>query len=395
MAIQMDTNEPSPFTQEIIANIFLKLPIKSLKRFQSVSKSCYSIINSQNFINAHLKNRSGSLNNLLVHRFHNPTGSDFSLSLMDYRKPTISREIKIPFLGSLIRYPRIVGSVNGLLCLDISPIHCFNFILWNISIVQFRVLPRPKIAINDVKNPIWMVATGFGSNQESDDYKLVRIVYFACDDISIRAEVYSWRTNSWKILDLDEKIGDFSISNGQNGVYFNGCLYWLANGIGDFVNRKYVISFDLGSENFTRIKIPEYSGAICAKVLEFQNSLALAFYPAANVYPGYGRSLNRIELWVYADYDCGIDDDANSYKQWTRVYYMNMDLNSAHMGYPISVHNDDGEVVFKRVSADYVNLAFLNPNNHSIKTVPICHSEYTCQFYNYTSSLVPVTVFGE
>ncbi|XP_055962280.1 F-box protein CPR1-like [Mercurialis annua] len=385
--------ERTPFTQEMITGVFLQLPVKSLKRFKSLSKSCYSIINSQDFINAHLKN---SANQLLVRRFHYPTGSYFSLSLMDYSdtEPAIFREIPIPFLHSLERYPRIVGSVNGLLCLDISPIHGSEFILWNISTEQYVILPRPEFKIDDFKNPIWMAATGFGYNQESDDYKLVRIVLFDCDHKPIRAEVYSWRTNSWRILDFDEKIVDFSISEGETAVHLNdGCLYWLANGIGDSVDRKYIISFDLGSETFNRINIPENSGAFCAKVLEFRNSLALVFYPAAYVHPGYGSSANEIELWVDSDY--GDADDTNRYKQWVRVFRVTMDLSSAEMGCPICVHNDDEEVVvFHRVSADSVNLAFLNPDKETIKTVPICHSDYTCHFYSYVASLVPVAVYG-
>ncbi|KAJ9172226.1 hypothetical protein P3X46_015491 [Hevea brasiliensis] len=384
-----NSDPPSPLGHNIIKDILLRLPIKSIKRFESVSKAWYLLFNSHDFISNHFR-RSSSGPSLLIRRFHNPTGSNFSIILMDNRT-SIPREIKIPFLGSLIRYPKIIESCNGIICLDISPCYASAFVLWNISTRQFIGLPRPRI--NDAHKPIWMVATGFGYSRESNDFKLVRVVNFHCnedDSLVVRAEVYSWRTGSWMLLDgrmIEERMGSCVIPEGQQAVIVDGSMHWVANGVGKLANHKYIVSFEMGNEEFRRIKILDYlSSEICVKVVGFKESLALALYPALSVYPGYGRPINRMELWTL-DKDYASDVDGNC---WTKLH--TIDLNSSGLN-PIGVHNDS-ELLVKRMEAHCVSLSFFDPDNKGIKTLPICSSDYTCEFYSYVDSLVPVANAG-
>ncbi|EEF45725.1 conserved hypothetical protein [Ricinus communis] len=255
-------------------------------------------------------------------------------------KLTVVCDMPIPFLGCLCRFPKIIGSSNGLPCLDISPYYASGFVLWNFTIKQFRFLARPTIS--DGIKSFWMVATRFGFNQQTNDYKLVRIVSFCCnqanddgdagDAIDIGAELYSWSSASWRVLDstmIEETIG--------------------------------------------KTKILDAGSGICTKPLQFKDALGLTFYPTLNVYRGYGRQSNRIDLWVFEDYGYG-DGDV--------------------MGIPICVHNDS-ELILKRVAGNQINLAFLNFSGQSIKSLTICSSEFTCQFYSYVESLVLVSTSGK
>lgn len=306
---------------------------------------------------------------------------------------SINREVRIPFLGCLVRYPRIVESCNGIICIDISPCQACGFVLWNISTRQFRGLPRARI--NDAHKPIWMVATGFGYSRETNDFKLVRAVNFQCNvDESplVSAEVYSWRTGSWKLLDermIEERIGSCVIPGGQQAVTVDGSMHWVANGVGNLANRKYIVSFDMVNEEFRRIQILDrLPSAICAKVVGFKESLAVALYPAKSVYPGYGTPLNRMELWT-------LDKDYTSYNDsncWTKLHMI--ELHSSGLSIPIGVHNDS-QLLVKRVDPQCVSLSLFDPDNKTIKTLPICSSDYTCEFYSYVESLVPVANAGD
>ncbi|KAF2311783.1 hypothetical protein P3X46_028802 [Hevea brasiliensis] len=380
------TASPTLRSHDIIKDIISRLPVKSIKRFESVCKAWYFLFNSTEFISIHL-GRSSDHPSLLIRRFHNPTGSNFSLSLIDNRTST-PREMRIPFLGSLIRYPKIIASCNGIICFDISPCYASAFVLWNISTRRFRGLPRPRI--NDAHKPIWMVATGFGYNRQSSDFKLVRIVNFQCkEDESpvVRAEVYLWSTSSWRVLDgrmIEERIGFCVIPEGQQAVTVDESMHWVANGVGKLANHKFIVSFNMGNEEFRRVQLLDFiPSGICAKFVRFNESLALALYPAMPVYPGYGRPINRIELWTL-DKDYPTDGDC---KYWTKLHAM--DLNSSGLGTPIGVYNDS-ELLVKRVEVHCVTLSFFDPYNKSIKTLPICSSDYTCEFYSYVDSLVPV-----
>jgi hypothetical protein len=62
---------------EILAEIFSRLPVESLLRFRSTSKSLQSLIDSPNFINLHLKNNS--LNqSLILHLRYNSLRNNYS-----------------------------------------------------------------------------------------------------------------------------------------------------------------------------------------------------------------------------------------------------------------------------------------------------------------------------
>lgn len=372
---------------DIIKDIISRLPVKSVKRFESVCKAWYFLFHSGDFISIHFR-RSSPRPSLLIRRFHSPSGSNFSITLIDSRT-SIPREIRIPFLGSLIRYPKIVASCNGIICFDVSPCYACAFVLWNISTRQFRGLPRPTI--NDAHEPIWMVACGFGYSPQNNDFKLVRIVNFHCNDDDspvVRAEVYSWSTTSWRLLDgrmIEERIGSCVIPEGQQAVIVDGSVHWLANGVGKLANHKFIVSFNMGNEVFKTIQTLDFiPPGICAKLVRFNESLALALYPAMPVYPsGYGRPINLIELWTL-NKDYPTDGDGT---RWTKLH--TLELNSSGLGTPIGVYNES-ELLVKRVDAQCVTLSFFDPYNKTIKTIPICNSEYTCEFYNYVDSLVPV-----
>lgn len=213
----------------------------------------------------------------------------------------MQHEVDLPPLEGLSSFPKIIGSCNGLLCLDASSAFGMALVLWNPATNEFKRLPKPSLTQSHPKI-FWMVSLGFGFNQDTNDYVLVRIVNFqASYDAS--AEVYSTSTGKWK--EVAAATGSCVIYGGQDAVAVKGVLHWMANGIGVLVNEKFVMSYDMNQELFWRTAMPEFPTDCYVKALSYDQSLALAVYPRLGF---RSRLSNWFELWVM-----------NEGKRWTRT----------------------------------------------------------------------------
>ncbi|KAJ6764791.1 hypothetical protein OIU74_023628 [Salix koriyanagi] len=331
--------------QETLTDILSRLPIKSLTRFQSVSKPFSALIKSPAFISAHLRRSSRHLSFFVRHS--NLYGSDHSFLLNNNQ---IS-DVEVPLLGCLTRFPKIVGSCNGLVCLDISSCYARGFVLWNIARKQYSCLPRPRI--NDSRRPFWMVSPGFGFDRKKNDYKVVRIVSFGCEkdeSPAVMAEVFSWRTFCWRVIET--RIGACVTHEGQNGVVINGGLHWLANSAGK------------------------------------SGSLALAFYPSkeVDVHSRHGRPgvADWIEFCVWDDSD-GADG-----KCWTKLSSIQLTT----VGYPVGVANETGLIIKKLMEGQGAQFILFDPSTQNYRGMHICDASYSCDVHSYVESLVPVNGGG-
>ncbi|KAJ6887898.1 hypothetical protein NC652_029025 [Populus alba x Populus x berolinensis] len=368
--------------QETLTDILSRLPIKSLTRFQSVSKPFSALINSPAFISAHLR-RSSRHSSFFFRHFNNPSGSNFSFFLNNNQ----IGDVEVPLLGCLIRFPKIVGSCNGLVCLDISSCYARAFVLWNIARKQYSCLPSPRIS--DSRRAFWMVSTGFGFDRKKNDYKVVRIVSFGCEkDESpvVMAEVFSWRTFCWRVIEAS--IGACAIHEGQNGVVVNGGLHWLGNSAGKSGIQKFIVSFDLDTEEFRKIPIPDFPAGICVKIMGFKGSLALAFYPAkeVDVHSRHGRPgvADWIEFCVWDECD-GADG-----KCWTKLNSIQLTT----VGYPVGVANETGLIIKKLMEGQGAQFILFDPSNQYYRGMHICDASYSCDVHSYVESLVPVSGGG-
>ncbi|KAJ6748781.1 hypothetical protein OIU79_029795 [Salix purpurea] len=254
-------------------------------------------------------------------------------------------------------FPKIVGSSNGLVCLDISSCYARGFVLWNIARKQYSCLPRPRI--NDSRRPFWMVSPGFGFDRKKNDYKVVRIVSFGCekDESSVvMAEVFSWRTFCWRVTEA--RI------------------------------QKFIVSFDLDTEEFRRIPIPDFPAGICVKIMGFKGSLALAFYPSkeVDVHSRHGRPgvADWIEFCVWDDSD-GADG-----KCWTKLSSIQLTT----VGYPVGVANETGLIIKKLMEGQGAQFILFDPSNQNYRGMHICDASYSCDVHSYVESLVPVNGGG-
>ncbi|EOY23537.1 F-box domain - like 10 [Theobroma cacao] len=366
--------------QNTITDILSRLPVKSLTRFKLVSKNWAHLTSTPAFIAAHLR-RSSSDPSLLIRRYRIHNGSEFGFWLIT--NPTRkfrSQLLDFPSDESLLRLPKIVGSVDGLVCLDVSPCYASDFVLWNPGTKQFKHLPFPLIT-SSKSNPIWLVFLGFGFDSFNNDYKLVRIVSFKRNDASpfLRVEVYSWREGVWK--EIEESFDSTLLCGVPEGVVVDGSLNWLAIGLQDFADRKFVISFDMGREVFKRIALPAVTRFGNVKVMSYMGLLAIAVYPL--VFAANGINMNRFEFWVQSDGEDGS-------KHWTRMVAIE---NFSKTLVPMGTWRDR-EVVIKHIGVNdrenYPSLLLYDPVDEGTKRLPVDGVDFCVEGYSYVESLVSV-----
>ncbi|KAM3327088.1 hypothetical protein P3S67_002214 [Capsicum chacoense] len=191
---------------DLISEILFKLPLKSLLKFKSVSKSWLGLISSDNKYYARIRFMLGFDPRKYI--------KDCSISSLLYDHVTRAIDLDFPLNKSNESSIKAVGSANGLICVVISYSDLF---LWNPSIRKFKKLPSPRIG--------FLYMYGFGYDELNDDYyKVVCLTQKVYDDDSHYnvGKIYSLKNNSWKRLD-DFRIGRLS---NQTGMFVNGKLYW-------------------------------------------------------------------------------------------------------------------------------------------------------------------------
>ncbi|XP_037496453.1 F-box protein CPR1 [Jatropha curcas] len=212
--------------EEIVGQIFSKLPAKSLLRFKCLSKSLNSLISSPNFIRSHVPRSQGDLPKFVCGSYF------FDVNTAVEAKPV---------------------NVSGA---DFDS-NYYSIIVWNPLIREYRILPMP--ASGDY------VSYGLGYDSVTDDYKVVQCGYSKNHLIKQNALiVLSLKSNSMR---KHENL-KFNISYGQAGTFLHGALHWvaeLANSgwVADFANSgKIIVAFNLADEKIVQLKLPKDNNGV-------------------------------------------------------------------------------------------------------------------------------------
>jgi len=154
-------------TKDMVMQILLKLPVKSMLRFRCASKSWNSLVTSPGF----MKNHLDKAKQLLLLRTENPVVS-YSLHLDNDRVDMRSRlEFPMPNEAGLFDF---IGCCNGVACLSSQYLQIDSsrrLVLWNPSIRKTLDLPAPSSWAAIDKTLL-----GLGYDPQSDDYKVARVV---------------------------------------------------------------------------------------------------------------------------------------------------------------------------------------------------------------------------
>jgi F-box interacting protein len=328
---------------EIVTQILLRLPIKSIIISICVCKTWKSIIQNPTFISTHLHRSINNNNNhhhLLfrlreddadieqIYALHNDDDNDF----------TEHTRFDFPFQGpDFNAMYNHVDTINGLLCLsdDLdSPTNLHQFLLWNPCVRKFLKLPSPNVTYET--HGEFNESIGFGFDTKNNDFKVVKLVTTR-ENFNLRkdrplVELYSLSTGEWRMItaSLPPICG---LAHRERHVFVNGALHWLALRMTDYLKIYcFILVFDLGDEVFREILLPEDPDYFGASLSVYGNSIAF-FQEWASCNGGH------FNIWVMKEYGVA--------SSWTKVLTVaNQGREGEDISRPIGFRRN-GEVMLK------------------------------------------------
>ncbi|KAL6989450.1 hypothetical protein U1Q18_015199 [Sarracenia purpurea var. burkii] len=236
---------------DLLTEIFIRLPVKSVLQFKSVSKHWFFLITAPHF--ARRRNSDpGSVSGLFFYSsMRRPNPELKFIPLRNERKPEVdsfSRTLtELPLSGMAI-----ISSCRGLLCCSRYPETEFpnrshQCIILNPTIKQFNLLPEPpaglqglNLAFDPSRSPHYKVVCVWCtvSIRSTKPYQ---------SEEQYRIEIYSSETGSWR-GSAESFAADYG-TQFLGGVYCNGAIHW-------FNTRSDSLYFEVEDERLGIIPMP-------------------------------------------------------------------------------------------------------------------------------------------
>ncbi|XP_024029788.1 F-box protein CPR1, partial [Morus notabilis] len=338
----------------VVKEILPKLPIKSLMRFKCVSKTWFDhIANSSSLASSYLRHHSKTTNLSII--LARGIVYENKLRIFEVHDESKVVESDVPDVMQHLELIEIIGSSNGLVCLQ-HYLFGDAIMLWNPETRECRNLPKAPLCVTSstsvanlqLSRPS-VFALGFGFDDRSEDYKLVRIVQDnetnPWKSVINHVQVFTTSSDSWRVV---KQILGFSFHNtGQAGVLFSGALYWLVQKE-DLRDRFCFLSFDLRNEEMRIISLPDHVVQInnrSFRLIKWKESLALLSF----IYNYDGRVWSLCEILVLKSN--GTFDE----QIWSCPHFWRLELNSF-----CGVWGDDRFLIMR---SDEQSLFIVNPSS--------------------------------
>ncbi|KAJ0693591.1 putative F-box domain-containing protein [Helianthus annuus] len=363
---------------EIQLEIMNRLPVKSLLRFRSVCKSWKFLIDSSHFIAGY----SGQQQLLLVSFSEYLVEDDqHHMSIVDddsFPKQRVS--ITFPSLVKKLKVPYTIGSSHGLLCLYDLEDTMNMAVIWNPSIRKAVAVSVPNMA-DDVYTVL-----GFGVCRETTDPKILKITRASVgiDTESVnpwQVEVFTLSTMAWK-NPCGSNLLRRSIIFSESQAVVDGVIYWLAyDGFanldeedGTFTAYDLIISFDMTSEKFGEVNLPDSLVSCDCSMSQLRESLV--------VIEPYSK-INPIEFY----YHVWMMEDGVT-KSFIKLY--TIDHLPDVLIFRVRGFRKTGEALFEALSfPDSTNmLAAYEPYSKSISNIAINERYCSYSVYAYMETLL-------
>ncbi|CAN4076291.1 unnamed protein product [Withania somnifera] len=291
----------SNLPQDLIIEILVRLPLKTLLKFRCVSKSWHSLLSNAEFHKTHVD-----------FSMKNPKMTDYTLAAVatvsglgkichvytihsENSSVTVSKHGCPP--KTLYHSAWILGSCNGLICLTTDS---FELMLLNPCTGKFNVFPDSIIQY-EVGDGSYYVRYGFGYDASSKDYKAVKIFSLPQSDEGRHVNmvnVFSLKSNSWSAI----QGFDSGHINGIVGVFANGALHWAGCLCHVSGASSEIVTLDLATERCRKIALPSYDGGGGRWTLGESRGRLIA---CCNYEP------NTADMWVMKEY--GVE------RSWTKL----------------------------------------------------------------------------
>ncbi|XP_065877202.1 F-box protein CPR1-like isoform X2 [Euphorbia lathyris] len=264
--------------QDLIIEILLWLPVKSVLRYRCLSKSLHAVIDSPKFINWHLKD---------IIWLENPVSSSLK---------------------------EVFGYCNGLVLLNRSVSQRkFGFDLWNPSTRQYREVPGYPFKVTP---KVRIIGSGLGYDVSSDDYKAL---FMVCVERKGQLEVQVWicrlKSTIWKRAQnlpyLAYKIDSDQGSPGI-GYFSDGSVHWLCTLFCSNRWKSEIVGFDVQKETFSLVSQPVCSidsvKGVETKLHVLEGCLCISY-----VCSSWNNGVNQADLYMRKK------DGVDQYT-WTKLF---------------------------------------------------------------------------
>ncbi|MFS8014781.1 putative F-box domain-containing protein [Helianthus anomalus] len=242
--------------EELILDIFSRLPTKSLLRFRSVSKSLYACIGIPDFIRLHALRSPEKI--MLIHNI--PEGKEswrntYTLHLEDQFPYNINNGITTPVAYHFGHFS-IPGSCNGIV-----------FLYENGKTINLRN-PSIRRKVNVHYPPSWgdnfaVFEFGFGFDRVIDDYKILRIT-------TPTSFIYTLKTHTWR--EIASPTTPFSHVNSYQCLFSESLHCTVKGSFNVFMWFFSTIDLPVPSWEATAVTIIKDSLAVFSSEPEHENS---------------------------------------------------------------------------------------------------------------------------
>ncbi|KAL7193663.1 hypothetical protein ACSBR2_025302 [Camellia fascicularis] len=218
--------------EDLLTEILLRVPAKSLIRFKSVSENWLNLISVSRFASNHSRRdrNSSMISGLYFHHdYSNPKYQVYSISLHGHPNRNLPTLCFLDSVGG--DYPfRTKNSCNGLLLCEkggfvVDNHYTKSYIVCNPTTQKFTLLPqldRPQLARRSYESLGLYLAF---DPSKSPHYKVVlHNCLHNCYWLGNHFDIYSSESASWKQIDVSEPLG-------VEGVFWNGAIHWLSDGV--------------------------------------------------------------------------------------------------------------------------------------------------------------------
>ncbi|KAK1371798.1 hypothetical protein POM88_037890 [Heracleum sosnowskyi] len=255
------------FPEEILSEIFKRLPVKYVLRCRAVQKSWYHLLKTPMFITLHCNYQKLTAHvNPKYLLFHNNNTHLLTVCSDDKQcQQYCTLEYPFDFYGH-----EWSALSNGLVC--VSSVlyrrngYDSNIYLWNPIVQKCRTLPNSPLSRYTYEEIEWM-ALAFGFLPEVNDYVVVHVARLGPElpdpsdpdppdpyeyDPEVMICVYSLNTNSWKYFYLDGVI--IGCISSDQSVFVSGTAFWVAF---DFAGSYQLIMYwDTKTNTLGEINVP-------------------------------------------------------------------------------------------------------------------------------------------
>ncbi|CAE6182929.1 unnamed protein product [Arabidopsis arenosa] len=357
---------------DLINELFLRLAATTLVKCRAVSKPCFSLIDSPEFISSHLRRRLKTGEHLMI-LLRGPR----LLRTVELDSPENVSEIPHPLQAG--GFTEVFGSFNGVIGLCNSPV---DIAIFNPSTRKIHRLPIEPLDFPERHITREYVFYGLGYDSVSDDFKVVRMLQSKLKGgkenfgYPVEIKVFSLKKNSWKRVQLLFEVQIHFIylyyhllPRRGYGALASNHLHWiLPRGPGIAFNT--IIRFDLASDDLRVLSFPQE--------LYAEDNVDVGVLDGCVCLMCYDE-FSHVDVWVLKEYE--------DVKSWTKLFRVLKpeSVESVDLMRPLIYSKDRSKILLEINNAK--NLIWFDLESKKLTTVGIeCDSSFTADIL--VSSLV-------